>query len=63
MSLFLISPLGFGTTFCIIPQRFPGGSGGKESACNVGEQGSIPGLGNPLEKRKATLYILAWRIP
>ena len=22
---------------------FPGGSGGKESACNVGEPGSIPG--------------------
>ena len=24
---------------------FPGGSAGKESVCNVGEQGSIPGLG------------------
>ena len=24
---------------------FPGGSAGKESACNVGDQGSIPGLG------------------
>ena len=24
---------------------FPGGSDGKESACNVGELGSIPGLG------------------
>ena len=24
---------------------FPGGSDGKESACNIGEQGSIPGLG------------------
>ena len=24
---------------------FPGGSDGKESACNVGDQGSIPGLG------------------
>ena len=24
---------------------FPGGSAGKESACNVGELGSIPGLG------------------
>ena len=23
---------------------FPGGSDGKESACNVGDQGSIPGL-------------------
>ena len=24
---------------------FPGGSDGKESACNVGDQGLIPGLG------------------
>ena len=24
---------------------FPGGSAGKESACNVGDLGSIPGLG------------------
>ena len=24
---------------------FPGGSAGKESACNVGDQGSVPGLG------------------
>ena len=36
---------------------FPTGSDGKESACNVGDQGSIPGLerspggghGNPLQ--------------
>ena len=26
---------------------FPGGSAGKESACNVGDLGSIPGLGRP----------------
>ena len=25
--------------------RFPGGSDGKESTCNEGDQGSIPGLG------------------
>ena len=24
---------------------FPGGSAGKESACNVGDLGSVPGLG------------------
>ena len=24
---------------------FPGGSDGKESACSIGDQGSIPGLG------------------
>ena len=27
------------------PMGFPGGSDGKESACNVGDLGSIPGLG------------------
>ena len=26
-------------------EGFPGGSAGKESACNIGEPGSIPGLG------------------
>ena len=42
---------------------FPGGSVGKESACNVGDPSSIPGLGNPLEMGKAThISILAWRI-
>ena len=36
----------------------PCGSAGKESACNAGDLGSIPGLG------KAThSSILAWRIP
>ena len=43
---------------------FPGGSDDKESACNPGDPGSIPGLerssregnGNPL-------WFLAWRIP
>ena len=40
------------------------GSAGKESACNVGDLGLIPGLGSPLEKGKATRSsILAWRIP
>ena len=31
---------------CVItPEGFPVGSDGKESACNVGDPGSIPGLG------------------
>ena len=35
---------------------FPGGSGGKESACNVGDLGSIPGLGrSPGERKGYTL--------
>ena len=29
----------------MIELGFPGGSAGKESACNVGDLGSIPGLG------------------
>ena len=41
-----------------------GGSDSKESACNVGDLGSIPGLGNPLEKGMATRScILAWETP
>ena len=40
-----------------VPQPFPGGSDGKQSACNVGDLGLIPGLrrspgrgqGNPLQ--------------
>ena len=39
---------------------FPGGSDGKESACNVGD----PGWEDPLEKGMAIhSSILAWRIP
>ena len=30
---------------------FLGGPDGKESACNAGDLGSIPGLGRSLEKR------------
>ena len=33
---------------------FPGGSDGKASAYNVGDLGSIPGLGSSLEKEMAT---------
>jgi hypothetical protein len=43
---------------------FPGGSHGKESACNVGDLDSIPGLGRSPRRGMATLSsILAWRIP
>ena len=39
---------------------FPGGSAGKESACNAGDLG----WEHPLEEGKAThSSILAWRIP
>ena len=37
---------------------------GKESACNAGDLGLMPGLGRSLEKGMAThSSILAWRIP
>ena len=40
--------------------NFPGGSEGNESACNAGDQGSIPGLGrSPGEGNRSS--ILAWR--
>ena len=43
---------------------FPGGPAGKESACNVGDMGTIPGLGRSLEKGMATYSsIVAWRSP
>ena len=43
---------------------FPGGSDGKESACNAGDLGSIPRLEDPLEKGMAThSSTLASRIP
>ena len=42
----------------------PAGSDGKESACNTGDQGLIPGSGRALEKGMAThSSILVWRIP
>ena len=43
---------------------FPGGSDGKESACNAGNLGLIPVLGRFLEEGMAAhSSILAWRIP
>ena len=43
---------------------FPGSSDSKESACNVGDLGSILGLEDPVEAGMAThSSILAWRIP
>ena len=33
---------------------FPGSSAGKEYTCNAEDLGSIPGLGDPLEKGQTT---------
>ena len=42
---------------------FPGGSAGKESACNVEDLGLIPGLErSPGEEMATYSHILAWRI-
>ena len=42
---------------------FPGSSAGKESACNMGDLGSIPGLERSPGGGQAThSSILAWRI-
>ena len=39
---------------------FPGGSDGKESACNLGDPGSIPGWEDPLEKGMATQCVVVF---
>ena len=42
---------------------FPGGSVAKKLPANIGDPGSIPGLGRSLEKEMAThSSILAWNI-
>ena len=48
----------------ILNLSFPGSSNGKESACNVGDLGLIPGLGrSPTEGHDNSSSSLAWRIP
>ena len=43
---------------------FPGGSDGKESACSVGDLGSISGLGrSPREGNGNPPQYSAWKIP
>ena len=45
-------------------EDFPGGSAGKESTCNVGDLGLIPGLGrSPGEETATHSSILIWKIP
>ena len=45
--------------------RFLGREDPKESTCNVGDLGSIPGLEDPLEKGNSATHssILVWKIP
>ena len=60
-------PQGLGYTASAAPKLpwgFLGSSSGKESACNAGDLGSIPGLEDPMEEGMAIhSSILAWRIP
>ena len=42
---------------------FPGGSDSKASAYNVGDPGSIPGLGRSPEEMATHSRILAWKSP
>ena len=39
---------------------FPGGSAGKESACNAGDLGSIPGLGRSRWRREQLSIPVFW---
>ena len=48
----------------VVPDNIPCGSAGKESTCNAGDLGSIPGFGTSAGEGKTILSsILAWRIP
>ena len=55
--------INFRINFSISTKGFPGSSAGKESTCNAGDPGLIPGLGRSAGKKgKAThSSILAWR--
>ena len=51
-------------TFGLQLMGFPGGSGSKESTCNVGDPGSSPELGiSPGEENGYQLQYSSWRIP
>ena len=51
------------TLFQIYTWAFPGGSVGKESVCNVGDPGSIPGWGRSPGEVATHSSLLAWEIP
>ena len=44
----------------VVKMGFPGGSAGKESACNEGDLGSIPGLGRPPWRRERLPTLVFW---
>ena len=42
---------------CLNKWDFPGGSDGKESACNAGDPGLIPGLGRSREWLRTPVFL------
>ena len=50
--LFFFNETRLQNEFCCL--GFPGSSAGKESTCNAGDPGLIPGWEDPLEKGQAT---------
>ena len=44
----------------IVPQGFPGGSDGKQSACNAGDSGSVPGSGRTSGERIGYPFQYSW---
>ena len=53
----------FASFFLRLFSGFPCGSAGKESTCNTGDLGLIPGLERSSEEGMAPTPVLAWRIP
>ena len=50
--------------YCVYQSQLPCGSDGKESTCNAGDPGSIPGSGRSAGEGNAThSSILPWKIP
>ena len=61
--LFMLETVFLLTLYCFY-LGLPCSSDGKESACNAGEKGSIPGSERSSGERNSNpLLVLAWRIP
>ena len=46
--------------FLLFLPLFPGGSDGKESACNAGDPGPMPGLGRSPEEENGNALQYSW---
>ena len=54
---------GSGSVLAFQALGFPGGSDGKESACNAGDLGSVPGSGRPPAEGNGNPLQYSQRIP